>query len=92
MLDFSKLRRVFFIELTLPIIVLRGLECRHGARLASVFRSPELPCSVGELQVPGVLRTKDGKPNLTAPTPRVNGKPDLSGLWQTNFSAGMKSR
>jgi len=27
-------------------------------------------------------RTRDGKPNLTAPAPRLNGKPDLSGLWQ----------
>ena len=27
-------------------------------------------------------RTKEGKPNLTAPAPRLNGKPDLSGLWQ----------
>ena len=27
-------------------------------------------------------RTKDGKPNLAAPAPRLNGKPDLSGLWQ----------
>jgi hypothetical protein len=27
-------------------------------------------------------RTKDGKPNLTAPAPRINGKPDLSGVWQ----------
>jgi len=27
-------------------------------------------------------RTKDGKPNLTAPAPRMNGKPDLSGVWQ----------
>ena len=30
---------------------------------------------------PGTPRTHDGKPNLTAPTPRVNGKPDLSGVW-----------
>jgi len=30
---------------------------------------------------PRIPRTKDGKPNLTAPAPRVNGKPDLSGLW-----------
>lgn len=27
-------------------------------------------------------RTRDGKANLTAPAPRVNGKPDLSGVWQ----------
>ena len=32
---------------------------------------------------PGIPRTRDGKPNLAAPTPRAsNGKPDLSGLWQ----------
>jgi hypothetical protein len=27
-------------------------------------------------------RTKDGKPNLAAPAPKMNGKPDLSGVWQ----------
>jgi hypothetical protein len=27
-------------------------------------------------------RTKDGQPDLTAPAPLVNGKPDLSGVWQ----------
>jgi hypothetical protein len=32
---------------------------------------------------PGIPRTRDGKPNLAAPTPRAaNGKPNLSGLWQ----------
>lgn len=31
---------------------------------------------------PGIPRTKDGKPDLTAPTPRTpDGKPDLSGVW-----------
>ena len=31
---------------------------------------------------PGIPRSPDGKPNLTAPAPRtVDGKPDLSGLW-----------
>lgn len=31
---------------------------------------------------PGMPRTRDGKPNLTAPAPKGHdGKPDLSGLW-----------
>jgi len=30
---------------------------------------------------PGVPRTPDGKVDLTAKAPRVNGKPDLSGVW-----------
>jgi hypothetical protein len=31
---------------------------------------------------PTVPRTRDGKPNLSAAAPRLNGKPDLSGIWQ----------
>src|SRR5215470_19530898 len=35
---------------------------------------------------PGIPRTADGKPNLTAPAPRTSdGTPDLTGLW-TGFS------
>ena len=30
----------------------------------------------------GAPRTRDGKVNMTARTPRLNGKPDFSGLWQ----------
>jgi len=34
---------------------------------------------------PGIPRTKDGKPNLTAKAPRAaDGKPELSGLWNIN--------
>lgn len=32
----------------------------------------------------GVPRTRDGKPNLSAPTPKIKGKPDLTGLWQAD--------
>ncbi len=32
-------------------------------------------------------RTKDGKPNLTAAAPRMNGKPDLSGLWEVESTS-----
>ena len=31
---------------------------------------------------PGTPRTPDGKPRLSAPAPRRNGKPDLSGVWE----------
>src|SRR3954467_258001 len=35
---------------------------------------------------PGTPRLRDGKPNLSAPAPKTNGRPDLSGVWQTEFS------
>jgi hypothetical protein len=31
---------------------------------------------------PRIPRTADGKPNLSAPAPRIDGKPDVSGVWQ----------
>ena len=35
-----------------------------------------------EYPTPGVPRTADGKPNLSAPAPRTaDGRPDLSGMW-----------
>ena len=35
---------------------------------------------------PGVPRTRDGKPNLTAPVPRTrDSKPDLSGIWKIAY-------
>src|ERR1700675_1921782 len=35
----------------------------------------------------GVPRTRDGKPNLSAPAPKMKGKPDLTGLWQADRDA-----
>lgn len=31
---------------------------------------------------PKIPRTADGRPNLSAPAPRLDGRPDLSGVWQ----------
>jgi hypothetical protein len=33
---------------------------------------------------PHTPRTKGGRPDLTAPAPRLNGTPDLSGVWQAD--------
>src|SRR5579863_8247816 len=40
-----------------------------------------------DYKTPGVPRSRDGKPNLSAPAPRLNGKPDLSGIWKTDLAA-----
>lgn len=37
------------------------------------------------LPMDGVPLGKDGKPDMTAPAPRSNGKPDLSGIYQPNM-------
>src|ERR1041385_6622869 len=43
-------------------------------------------CLSGQAQwtqpMAGAPRTPDGKVNMTGPVPRLNGKPDLSGIWQ----------
>ncbi len=50
---------------------------------AAVFASA-LPLQAQWLKypAPGVPRTKTGVVNMTAPAPRLNGKPDLSGVWE----------
>jgi hypothetical protein len=51
-----------------------------------------IPISLGaqwlDFRTPGIPRTADGKPNMTAPAPRTpDGKPDLSGLWQPEVNS-----
>ena len=53
-------------------------------RLCLLISTPGLLLQGQWLNQPtrGTPRAKDGKPNLLARTPRVAGKPDLSGVWQ----------
>src|SRR5881396_4429158 len=52
---------------------------------AVIFSAVTLPVAAQWLNhpTPGIPRTADGKPNLTAAAPRTaDGKPDLAGLWE----------
>ena len=52
--------------------------------LLAVIALPIMPAYGQWLNHPDarIPRMEDGKPNLTAPAPRVNGKPAVAGLWQ----------
>ena len=55
-----------------------------GAALIASALASSVPISAQWLDypTPGIPRMKDGKPDLSAPTPKdASGKPDLSGIW-----------
>ena len=61
-----------------------GLRCGNNMRTL-ILLAGLVGCLQGQwlnYPNPRTPRTKDGKPNLTAPVARLNGKLDLSGLWQ----------
>ena len=52
--------------------------------VASFISAPPLVAQWLKYPTAGVPRSRDGKPNLMAPTPRTReGKPDFSGMWLT---------
>lgn len=57
-------------------------------RFPSIAIAALLACTFASAQwlnykTPGIPRTPDGKPNLSAPAPKTpDGKPDIAGLWQ----------
>jgi hypothetical protein len=58
---------------------------RTGSLLAAILAIAAVPTAAQWINypTPGIPRTPDGKPDLSAPVPRTaDGKPDLSGLWR----------
>jgi hypothetical protein len=50
-----------------------------------IVASAPLPGQWLKYKTPGIPRTADGKPDLTASAPKMpDGKPDLSGIWEAN--------
>lgn len=66
--------------------------------VATLFLSVPLTAQWINYKTPGIPRTPDGKPDLSAPVPRTtDGKPDLSGIWRAsggpynrNIAVGLK--
>lgn len=68
--------------------VFRTMKIFTSAMVVAAFATP-LAAQWAQYRTPGIPRTADGKPNLTAPAPRAaDGKPDLTGLWQMDVNEG----
>jgi hypothetical protein len=79
MVNFSKLRNAAG-----PRITSYGDDMRANIRVVLALLGLTLSGFAQWLNHPDprTPRTKDGKADLTAPAPRLNGKPDLTGVWE----------
>ena len=62
---------------------MRGcLRCGIWAVIACLGAGASVDAQWSNQPMAGAPRTADGRINMTGPVPRLNGKPDLSGIWQ----------
>ena len=75
------------------------LFCAAAVTILAFLLSTPLAAQWLNFKTPGIPRTADGKPDLSAPAPRTpDGKPDLSGIWRApannpylrNIATGLK--
>ena len=67
------------------------LFCAAAVTTFAFLLSTSLSAQWVNLKTPGIPRTPDGKPDLSAPVPRTaDGKPDLSGIWRAPGTAHMR--
>ena len=68
-------------------MTVNGMRAGVAAAVAATLLVLPAPGQWQNFRTPGIPRLPDGKPNLSAPSPRATvGRPDLSGIWAAECS------